>query len=205
MAIQFVYFDLGNVILKFSHQRACDQMAAVAKISSTKARQVVFDSGLNDRYEHGQITTAEFHAEFNRQTGTATAFADLIHAWNDIFDLESRMIPIVTRLRTAGHRLGILSNTCDSHWKYVTQKYKVLTTFFEHAVTSYQAQAMKPEAKIYEYATAVANVARDEIFFVDDRQENVDGALRFGWQAERFTGALQLADDLQRRSLEFNR
>ena len=33
----FLYFDLGNVLLHFSHERACRQMAAVA---STPEREV---------------------------------------------------------------------------------------------------------------------------------------------------------------------
>ena len=66
-------------------------------------------------------------------------------------------------------------------------------------------RAMKPDAKIYEFAAAQVKVAPEEIFFVDDRAENVAGARRRGWHAVQFSDARQLAEDLGQSGVEFNR
>ena len=205
MTIQFIFFDLGNVLLEFSHERGCHQMATVAGISSAQVRRAVFDSGLNDRYERGEITTEQFHKEFDRLSNTTTRFDALIGAWNDIFEIHTRTVPIVTNLYAAGYPLGILSNTCPAHWEHMVKQYPLLTTLFDPFITSFEVQAMKPDAKIYESAAAQVKVAPEEIFFVDDRAENVEGARRCGWHAVQFSGARQLAEDLGQSGVEFNR
>lgn len=43
--------------------------------------------------------------------------------------------------------------------------------------------ASKPKRRIYDHATADLDVAPSEIAFIDDREENVAGALAAGWQA----------------------
>ena len=205
MTIQFIFFDLGNVLLEFSHDRGCHQMAMVAGISSSQVRRAAFDSGLNERYERGEITTEQFHKEFDRLSNTTTQFDELIGAWNDIFDIHTRTIPIVANLRAAGYPLGIISNTCQAHREHAVKKYPMLTTFFDPFITSFEVKAMKPDAKIYEYAAARVKVAAEEIFFVDDRAENVEGARRCSWHAVQFSGARQLAEDLGQSGVEFNR
>ena len=77
--------------------------------------------------------------------------------------------------------------------------------FFDPIITSYEAQSMKPHAGIYELAAKRVNLPPEEIFFVDDRAENVEGARKLGWQAVRYTTPLRLANDLERRGVVFNR
>ena len=43
-----------------------------------------------------------------------------------------------------------------------------------------------------------------QIFFVDDRPENVDGARQAGFDAVLYEGATHLAKALRRRGLTFN-
>ena len=205
MAIEFFYFDLGNVLLDFSHQRGCDQIAVVAGVTPEDVRSALFDSGLNDRYERGEVTTEQFHREFSHLTATETPLIPFLHAWSDIFELHVRTIPIVFSLRAAGHRVGLLSNTCQAHWEFVVRKYAVLSTFFDPVVTSYEAKAMKPESKIYEFAASRAGVAPSDIFFVDDRLENVEGARSCGWHAEQFATAIELGNALTRLGVRFSR
>lgn len=54
--------------------------------------------------------------------------------------------------------------------------------------------ATKPQRTIYDHVTADLGVAPSEIAFVDDRPENVDGALAAGWRAHLW------ADDADTRA-----
>ena len=133
----FLYFDLGNVLLYFSHERACRQMAQVAsmpdlEITPTDVRRVVFESGLEDLYETGEITTAEFYVQFCRLTGTRPDLDRLMHAASDIFWPNDSLLPLVADLRRAGHRLGMLSNTNEVHWEFVANgRYEHLPGAFD--------------------------------------------------------------------------
>ena len=55
MPLSFFYFDLGNVLLNFSRDVACRQMGELAGMDPERVRQVVFGSGLEDRFERGAI------------------------------------------------------------------------------------------------------------------------------------------------------
>ena len=201
----FIYFDLGNVLLTFDRQRAFRQMAEVAGISADQVESALFDSGLQDRYEHGSVSSRGFYEEFSKLTGTAADYDQLLHAGSEMFELNCPVIPIVAHLRSAGYRLGILSNTCEAHWQHVGQgRFVVLREYFEQHVLSYEVGAMKPAARIYEEATAKAGVDAGQVFFCDDHPENVEGARQFGWDAELFNSSAKLAADLRRRGVEFN-
>jgi putative hydrolase of the HAD superfamily len=201
--INFIYFDLGNVVLNFDNELACRQMARVAGVGLDRVRSAVFDSGLQERSERGLVSSQEFYEEFCRLTDTRPSYGALSEAGSDIFTLNCPVIPIVAQLRAAGHRLGLLSNTCAAHWDYVQRVYKVIQ-YFETYVLSYEVGAMKPAAAIFERAASQARVRPEEIFFVDDRPEHVAGARACGWDAEVFTTPAKLAGDLRGRSLRFN-
>ena len=54
--------------------------------------------------------------------------------------------------------------------------------------------ATKPNAEFYAAIEARTGFAPDALFFVDDRQPNVDAALARGWQAALWTGDARLLD-----------
>lgn len=203
----FLYFDLGNVLLFFSHERACRQMAEVAStpqrpLTPTDIRRVVFESGLEDLYEAGEITTAEFYVQFCRETLTRPDLDRLMHAASDIFRPNEEMFPLLTGLRGAGHRLGLLSNTNEVHWDFVSDgRYTPLPGLFDVLALSFQLGSIKPRQTIFERAAKLAGVAPAEIFFTDDRPEHVAAAREVGYDAVQFTDAPSLINELRQRGI----
>jgi len=203
----FLYFDLGNVLLYFSHERACRQMAAVAStpeqpLSATDVRRVVFESGLEDLYESGQITTAEFYVQFCRQTGTRPEMDRLVRAASDIFEPNHSLLAIVSRLRKAGQRLGLLSNTNEGHWDFVADgRYELLPGAFDVLALSYRLGTMKPRREIFEQAAELAGVPPRDIFYTDDRPEHIAAAREVGYDAVQFADTPSLVAELRQRGL----
>lgn len=205
MAIKFLYFDLGRVLLDFTHEQGFEQIARIANIDTAQVRKVLVEAGLSDRYEVGEITTPEFHEMFCSAIGTRVAIEDLALAWSDIFTLIPGTVRLAASLRAAGYSIGILSNTCEAHWEFAAKRFRVLSQIFDPVITSYDAKSMKPDGRIFEVAAEAAGVAPETLFFVDDRLENVDGAKRLGWTAVQFHSPLNLANDLEHLGLVFNR
>jgi putative hydrolase of the HAD superfamily len=201
--LRFFYFDLGNVLLKFDHDLACRQLGEVAGLSPAEVRRVVFDEGMQWRYERGEITCREFYEHFCRETGTLPNYDAVQHAASAIFEVNAPVVPIVIGLAAAGRRLGVLSNTCAAHWNYCLPKYAGLR-FFEVFALSFEIGAMKPDAKTYRAAADLAGAEPQEIFFTDDRPENVESARRAGFDAVAFTTASRLAADLRARGVGLN-
>ncbi|MCA9241715.1 MAG: HAD family phosphatase [Planctomycetales bacterium] len=205
MPPRFLYFDLGNVLITFCNDRMVRQMAGVARMSEEQVRDVLAihsTSGVQWRFEAGQITPDAYYQTLAEAAGWAPPRGALELACCDIFGRIDGSLHLVTELAAAGHRLGILSNTNAVHWPFLTDgRFPELNDAFELHVTSFGAGAMKPDPRIYHYAAERAGVPATELFFVDDRADNVAGALQVGVDAVRFTSTGQLERDLRDRGI----
>jgi FMN phosphatase YigB (HAD superfamily) len=198
----FLYFDLGNVLLHFDHHQAARQMAEVAGLDARQVWEIVFAGGLEAQYEEGALDSQQFYDEFCRQSHTRADFARLLAAGAAIFSPNFGVIALVRELHAAGHRLGVLSNTCAAHWEYCTDgRYPFLNECFEAYALSYELQSMKPAPRIYEQAAELAGVLPAEIFFVDDREENVAAARAVGFDAVLYESVEGLQNALAQRRL----
>ncbi len=198
----FIYFDLGNVIFFFDRDRAFRRMAEVSGVDATRVGDVVMRGGLQQALERGEIDWGDFHAEFSRRTGSQSDPAMLARAASDMFQLNVDMVPLVAACGGAGIPLGILSNTCDPHWRFLAAgDHCILHGTFREIVLSHEVGMAKPDRRIYELAASRADVEPSRIFFCDDLPEHVAAARAAGWDAELFTSARLLADQLSRRGL----
>jgi HAD superfamily hydrolase (TIGR01509 family) len=205
MTPKFIYFDLGNVLLFFSHAKMCRQMAEVSGADEELVRHVLFDRGLEFAYEKGDISTAEFYERFCEAIDRRPPLEALTLAANDIFEVNVEMRPVLGGLLAAGKRLGLLSNTNEMHYNFFADgRYALIPDAFETVALSFRIKAMKPDPEIYKAAAEMAGVAPGEVFFADDVQGNVEGARDAGFDAVVFTGARQLAEDLWARGVRFN-
>lgn len=197
----FIFFDLGNVLVSFDRERAFRQMAAVSDVDPATIRGVM-DSGLQMSLERGSLDWQGFHAEFSRLTGSRPPAAALAHAASDMFSLRVDMLPVIGALERIGMPFGILSNTCDAHWSHLLgRRFAILPGRFDPIVLSHEEGCLKPEPAIFARATARAEVPPERIFFCDDVPAHVEAARAAGWDAEVFHSAAMLVDALARRGL----
>lgn len=202
---KFLYFDMGKVLLGFSHAHACEQVAKVANVPLERVQQFFTPERSLNRLECGAVSSRELYEDFCDTFDCRPDFDELTWAGSDIFCLNAEMVPLVAQLAAANLRMGLLSNTCDAHWEFVSRgRYRILSDFFEVAALSFEIGAMKPAPKIYAAATQLAGVDPADIFFTDDRAENVSGARDAGWSAVQYSSAPQVAAELRERGLKFN-
>ncbi|NQU21834.1 MAG: HAD family phosphatase [Candidatus Nealsonbacteria bacterium] len=204
MPAEFLYFDLGNVLLTFTVDRAVRQLAEVAQIDRALVIDAIYESGLQRRYEAGDVSSREFYEEFCQQTDTRPDYDRLLLAGSNIFEINAGMIPVVSQLCQAGYRIGILSNTCEAHWEYCVRRFRMLEELFSVHALSYRLRTQKPDASIFAAAAELANVAPEEIFFVDDTPGHVAGAVAAGFDAVTFTSTPEFVVELRKRDLQFN-
>jgi len=197
----FVYFDLGNVIAGFDRERSFRRMAAVSGADVAMVREAVL-GGLQRDWESGRLDGSGFHAAFTRLTGTASHPEELAAAAADMFELNVEILPVVAKLERAGLPMGILSNTCDVHWRHLLERrWGILPGCFREIVLSHEVRAVKPDKAIYALAAERAGVPPAAIFFCDDLPEHVAAARAAGWDAEVFTTAAALVGQLDRRGI----
>jgi len=204
MQPKFLYFDLGKVLVNFSVERMLQQMADVAGVAVERMRDAIFAGNLLHDHETGRLSSRQFHEAFCAATCTRPDFDRLIAAAAEIFDLNLPVVPIVAQLRQAGYPLGILSNTCETHWEYCVRQYRIVAEAFGVYALSYKIGAVKPDAAIFHAAAKLAGCRPEEIFFADDIAGHVAGARAVGFDAVQFTTAESLAHELRQRGIRFN-
>ena len=190
--IEFVYFDLGNILVTFDPEIACRNVAQRFSVDQNQTIKAAYDSGLQDRYEHGEISGEEYATAVRKTLNidsnqmSTDGFLDAI---SDMFAPIESMAAIVTRTIDSGCRVGVLSNTCFAHWYWIQrQAWPATQGPFEVSILSCEVGSMKPDALIYEAAEKAAGVAVDRILFLDDKPENVQAAVDRGWNAKQCVG-----------------
>jgi FMN phosphatase YigB (HAD superfamily) len=202
--IDFIYFDLGNVILDFDHDLAFQRVAQLTGVSPDTVKAAIFDADLEVRFETGLVTADEFHTAFCQAAKCEIDQSELLIAVSDIFTPNRQIFPLIAQLRAVNFPIGILSNTCSAHWELVYSKFAILRQLFSPTVLSYEVNSMKPDRKIYQRAIEMAGYQARKCFFVDDKQENVDAASEAGMDAVRYQSVPQLIQSLQLRGVEIN-
>ena len=184
---RFVYFDLGNVVVKFDHAIATRQLAELAGCSLAASQYALYDSGLEIRYETGLVNSAEFVADINRQLGTSLSEACVLEAVSAIFEPNAEILKGLEHVRASGVGIGLLSNTCEGHWEWLKKRHwATVKGWFDPIVLSYESQLMKPGAAIYLHCELRCGFSGSQIFFTDDRADNIAAAAAQGWGTYQF-------------------
>jgi glucose-1-phosphatase len=198
--IRAVFFDIGNVVLYFSHERMWRQLASVCGATTGTVRQCILDSGYTVLMDRGEVTTDDFVARLQGISGRTLEVAAVRAATAGIFQLNPGVAKLVEDLAGRDLELGVLSNTCEIHTTDAIEGFDVFR-HFRHRIYSHRVGEVKPEAAIFRAAHEAARCAPEECFFTDDRPDFVAAARRYGLHAETFRGARYLRAQLARRGL----
>ena len=201
--IKFIFFDMGKVLLEFDHQRLTDQVAALTDTTPSEMESILFQAphDLENRFERGELNAEEFHKSLCEVTDCDVDKDALMLATSDIFWLNTSIVHVLAQLKGVSFPIAILSNTCEAHWEFAKANFSIIDQLFDERVLSYEEKSMKPDAKIYDAAIEMAKrlvgCEPKEVFFVDDKQENVDAAIAAGMQAELYASARKLVMQLR--------
>lgn len=194
---------MGNVLINFSHEKACEQISTLCDRSAHDIFRVLFSSGLEMRYEAGQLTREELLRQMEIGLGCKLDMQEVIRAACDIFWPKPDMEALAAGIKSAGYRMVLLSNVNEDHFEYIQARYD-FPRLFDELVLSYKVGACKPDDRIYQQAIAAARCDAEKCLFIDDVQENIDAAKRNGIPAVLFRGAAQLKNDLATHKIKWN-
>ena len=199
--IEFVYFDLGNVLVSFDPNIACNNFVEKFGVGKQQAWEAIYESGFQDRFEHGQISSEEFAEQSRRLFGRdaeCMPTAALLDAVSDMFTPIDLMAEVLNRVKENGFGVGLLSNTCHAHWDWIRRQSFLMNQFrFDATVLSFEEGAMKPDSVIYRTAEERSGVPAKSLLFLDDKPENISAALSRDWHANCCLGGQEAVQALQ--------
>jgi putative hydrolase of the HAD superfamily len=195
--IKTILFDFGNVVAFFDHERAIRRMLPHTDRSAEQLWQLVYEDDLAYRYERGEVTTEVLFALARDRGGMRCTRAEFVDAFCDIFWPNPPMADLIPRLKAAGYRLVLASNTNAAHYERYREQFHDLLAHFDAIVVSHEAGARKPHPRFFEYAHKLTGCDRNECLFVDDLLANVTAAREFGWNAIHYTRFDDLVPELR--------
>lgn len=196
--LRTIFFDLGNVLIFFDHQKMCQQIADYTGLPFAIVQEVMHQYG--DLYERGHIDSLKIYETLCQFSSKKLQFETLMHAVSDIFQPNDPVIAIAMEIKRRGHRLFLLSNTCEAHFDFASAHFPFLK-HFDGLVLSYQVGARKPEKAIYEKALTIAGCRNEECFYTDDILPYVESARSLQIDAEQYTTPKELTHHLNTRGI----
>lgn len=175
-----VIFDMGKVLVWFDNSIFFRKLADRAGVPVDRVREAAHLSlELVRAFDRGDVSPAEFQDRVCSALGLSLGAEEFYGMFNDVFSLNEKAAALLPRLKAAGLRLVLLSNTDPERFSFLRKRFPE-TRVFDEYVLSYEVRMLKPEPSIYREALRRAGAAPGECVFIDDLPENVEGARREG-------------------------
>ena len=194
-SIRAVFFDIGNVLLRFHAGQVVRRMAAALGLHPLRVARIALSGSLTDSIERGELDGRTLHGMFREQLGFSGTPREFKRLWCDHFTPEPGTHALLRRV-SGRCKVFLLSNTNRLHYDFIRANFE-FPKRVHGAVLSYRLGMRKPEPRIYREALRRAGCRPEEAFFVDDLEENVRAAEAVGMRAMRYTGAADLERELK--------
>ncbi len=183
MSIHAVFFDLGGVILRTEYQAPREHLAERLNMEYEDLVRLVFESETSRKASIGAISE-EAHWEAVARRLKRPQEIEAIRAEFFAGDVLDRgLINFIRSLRPRW-KTGVISNAWSGMRDYITaQKFD---DAFDRLVMSAEVGVAKPKAEIYLLALEQLGVSPNEAVFVDDFDENIEGARAVGMSTVHF-------------------
>jgi FMN phosphatase YigB (HAD superfamily) len=176
-----IVFDLGNVLVDFDYSIAARRITARSTQPPENLDAFLSSSPALIQFETGLITRQAFFEQVRNVAGFLGDIEEFGKMFADIFTEISPMIALHAKLRRRGFKTYIFSNTNDLAIEHIRRNFPFFQNF-DGYILSYEVQAMKPDAPIYQALEQMVGKHGDEIIYIDDRAENIASGAAHGWR-----------------------
>jgi len=185
--------DLGNVVLDVDFRRTFRAWAQSAGVDEQMFHQRWQADEHYERHERGEINFREYAAELAVRFDVQMSIGAWRSGWNEVFvDYLPGVMPLLEQLVT---RMPVycFTNTNATHEAAWRRGYPELG-IFHHIFVSSRIGRRKPDVAAYHYVADRMRQSPQDIWFLDDNKQNVEGAIRAGLVTFR----IRTAEDVTR-------
>ncbi len=199
--IDTVISDMGQVVLHFNNRLFFRKMTQYTSRSEEEIRAVTHAHiEIVDLFDQGKIRPEEFYQKAKTGLEAEVSYEDFFAAYCDVFAVNPPILGLLNKLKPK-YKLILLSNTDVVRFSYIKRKFPELM-IFDGYVLSFDYGLMKPDPHVYYAALELACSKPERAVFIDDIQENIDGAERVGIKGLLFTPEIDLEKALRDLGIE---
>ena len=189
--MKYFIFDMGGVLLKTINEDLLKNENSYVKCNTLEEEKFFLNTFID--YEKGNITTSEYvdilGPFFNKKGLTTDEYE------KDYYDNGVKYggafpnaFSLLNNLKKEGHKIYLLSNLHETSFKDFSKIFDI--TIFNELFLSFKLHMVKPNKQIFQYVINKIGDNPCNMFFFDDRKENVDTAIECGINAFVTTGEI---------------
>jgi FMN phosphatase YigB (HAD superfamily) len=195
--IKNIVFDLGNVLLKYDPKAylhslgySSEEVSFLMKLIFNSVEWKLADQGLLSNQQLTDIFLL-------KAPQYSFDIRYVMQNWSDIVSFMDDSGELFQAVIDKGYKVYILSNFSEYGFKEKWNNHPLLSKA-HGSVISYQIKMTKPSKEIYLHLLEKYNLNPEETIFIDDLQENINGARKAGIHGIRFKNVMQAKEDLAR-------
>ncbi|MEU6716619.1 HAD family phosphatase [Nonomuraea sp. NPDC046802] len=185
----WIVFDYGGVLSLPQAESDADDMALAVDADREAFKRIYWERRLD--FDRGDLTPLAYWSEVTGRPVTPTELARLVAmdvaSWANP---DEGTVALLGELIEDGRDVALLSNAPACIGDGIDELPWIAA--IGHRFYSARMGLVKPDRKIYDEMARALDADPAQIVFIDDRQENVEGAQRAGMTGVRFTGAAAL-------------
>lgn len=185
-AIDLLILDVNDVMYRYDTARRVELLAELTGTTSGAVRLALFESGVEDRSDSGQLTADEYLAAIGERLGRSIDRSMWTRASAGAVTPMEDSIALIRRIRPLVETVG-LSNNGLLMKERAQQIFPTLDELDIELHVSAEFGGQKPKARVFQGLCDLRNVEPARAAFVDDRAANADGAAAAGLLAHHFT------------------
>lgn len=194
MSIKAILWDFSGVLTTEKPGRGHAYFSQVLGIPADVLK-AYFYSEENHQMDRGEISSNDFYRMLlHEQNMDSTFLTNISRAFEDAFELNKPMIDYIKNLPKS-IKIGLLSNYSDRLRPMLEHELHIAHLFHDIVISS-EVGLLKPDEQIYRTALSRFDILPQEAIFVDDRIENVEGAIRVGMHAVHFQSNEQAISEI---------
>ena len=191
-SIRAVIFDYGKVLSLPPTQTDWQNLAAATDLTLETLQHRYWQ--FRDNYDRKVVTAAEYWANVSGHELAENELTELIAMDDTQWTRENDdMLHLARQLKEAGIKIAILSNMQTDMLKVMRAKFQWLPEFHQQ-MYSCENGLVKPETEAYLECARRLGVEPSQALFFDDKEKNIQGALKAGMHAMLFDGVVADAE-----------
>lgn len=195
--IKNIVFDFGGVLLEYNLERTFARHGVGQEQAHTFITEVLTLKN-NNQIDLGLQPVDYFMSLWRQQWPQLKQAFDVYEEYyTDFYANEMEgMVSLMHQLIGQGYKLYGLSNW-ESRVERVIRRVPGPFSLMQGYMISYQVHLLKPHREIFDLFCQKFDVRPEESLFIDDRPDNIQGAIAAGWHSVEFRDAEQLRKELK--------
>ncbi len=198
--IKNIIFDMGNVLLNLDFEASIKAFQELGLVKDILDRKLVYSDPVFYDLETGNVTTEKFRNRLREILKNPTVTDQQIdEAWNAmILDIPAKRVKLLLEL-SKKYNVYLFSNTNKIHMNKISQEFLLqhrieFSSLFVKDYYSQDIKDRKPNLSSFEKVVKLSGINPEESLFVDDLEDNINGAQQVGLKTFWLKSGMELVE-----------